>query len=258
MRKLALLGLLAWAAQASAGIVSKPYEYKDGDTVLEGTLVYDESVSSLRPGIVIVHQWMGLTDYEKGRAKQLAELGYVALAADIFGKGQAPKDKSEAGAFSGKYKNDRALYRSRVKAAVLALQKTVFVDKARTAVIGYCFGGTGALEAARANLNVRGVASFHGGLDNPDSKRPKIKPKVLVLHGAADPNVPAAQVSGFEAEMDESKADWQLIKYSGAVHAFTQPGAGNDPSKGAAYHASADKRSWVALQDFLNEIFSSK
>lgn len=254
---LAMLLILPLALVAGSDL-----PYKDAKTELNGFVAGSDASSAssgqaLRPGILIVHQWMGLTDYEKGRAEQIAkELGYVVLAADIYGKDAQPKDTKEAGAQAGKYKGDRALYRSRLKAGLEALKKQPNVDPKRLAVIGYCFGGTGALEAARAGLPVKGVVSFHGGLATDKPAKSPLKAKVLVLHGAIDPYVGADEVAGFEKEMNGSKADWQLVKYSGAVHAFTQPMAGNDISKGAAYNAAADKRSWQAMRAFFDEIFN--
>lgn len=250
---LTLAALLGLATLSQAGA---PLDYKDHQTALNGWLAVPDKAEGKRPGVLVVHQWMGLTDYEKGRAEQIAkELGYVALAADIYGEADRPAGMEAAGKSAGKYKGDRALFRSRLKAGLDALKKVKGVDPDRLAVIGYCFGGTGALEAARADLPVLGVVSFHGGLDYADKERHAIKPKVLVLHGADDPYGPMAQVNAFEDEMKARRADCQVTLYSGAVHAFTQPEAGDDPSKGAAYNAQADQRSWRAMQAFFNEIF---
>ena len=154
------------------------------------------------------------------------------------------------------YKGDRPLLRARAQAALTELLKQPQTDPTRVAAIGYCFGGTTVLELARSGAPLTGVVSFHGGLDTPTPQDAKnIKAKVLALHGADDPFVPPMQVSGFEKEMTEGKVDWQLVKYSGAVHAFAIPSAGNDNSKGAAYNATADRRSWQAMKDFFGEIF---
>jgi dienelactone hydrolase len=258
MRKALSLLVLAGslAGLAHAAVQTRDITYKEGKTELKGMLAWDDAVAGPRPGILVIHQWMGLTDYEKGRAKQLAGLGYTAFAADIYGAEDTPKDMKSAGASAGKYKGDRALYRKRLSAALAVLKKQAEVDPKRTAAIGYCFGGTGALEMARMNADVLGVVAFHGGLDAGKIEDVKeIKPKVLVLHGANDPYGPADVVNALEKELDAAHADWQVVKYSGAVHAFTQPEAGNDPSKGVAYNASADKRSWAAMQGFFNELF---
>ena len=186
----------------------------------------------------------------------LAQLGYVAFCADIYGKGVRPKNAAEAGALAGKYKSDRQLLRARVNAALTVLETSKFADPGRIAAIGYCFGGTAVLELARSGAKLNGVVSFHGGLDSPtpgDGKN--IKCKVLVLHGADDPTMSPQQIAAFENEMRSGGVDWQLIKFGGAVHAFTQWNAGNDNSRGAAYNERADKRSWEYMKLFFAEIF---
>ncbi len=238
-----------------AAIHTETVEYKQGDTTLEGYLAYDDSISGKRPGVLVVHQWMGLTGYEKHRAEQLAALGYVAFCADIYGKGVRPKDTSEAGALAGKYKGDRALLRARVNAGLDTLEKNELVDTSRVAAIGYCFGGTTVIELARSGANIAGVVSFHGGLDSPTPADGKnIKGKVLVLAGADDPFQKPEDLTAFESEMRDSKVDWQIVFYGGAVHAFTQPNPGF-VNAGAKYNEKADKRSWEAMKAFFAEIF---
>jgi dienelactone hydrolase len=257
MLKALALGLLV-SAPLGAKIVTQDVTYKDGKTELQGFLAYDDAREKA-PAILIAHQWMGLTDYEKGRARQLAELGYTAFAADIYGKGVKATDQATAGKLAGQYKGDRKLLRGRMLAALKTLKAQKQADASRTAVIGYCFGGTAALELGRAGAETKGIVSFHGGLDSPKPEDGKnIKAKVLILHGADDPYVPKKDIAALEDELKAAKVDYQMTFYSGAVHAFTQPEAGSDPSKGAAYNEKADKRSWTALQDFLNEIFASK
>jgi dienelactone hydrolase len=257
MKKLILTALAVVSAGAvRAAIHTETVEYKQGDTTLEGFVAYDDAIPGKRPGVLIVHQWLGLTDYEKHRAEMLAQLGYVAFCADIYGKGVRPQNTQEAGAQAGKYKNDRQLLRARVNAGLDALRQQPLVDPKRMAAIGYCFGGTTVLELARSGADVAGVVSFHGGLDSPTPADGKnIKGKVLVCHGAEDPFTKPEDLAAFESEMRNAKVDWQLIKYGGAVHSFTQPMAGNDNSKGAAYNKKADKRSWEAMKQFLAEIF---
>jgi len=199
---------------------------------------------------------MGLTDYEKHRAEMLAKLGYVAFCADIYGKGIRPKTTQQAGALATRYKTNRPLLRARVNAALDALYHQPLADSKRVAAIGYCFGGTTVLELARSGANIAGVVSFHGGLDSPTPADGKnIHCKILVCHGADDPTMKPADIAAFESELRDANVDWQLIKYGGAVHSFTQPGAGNDNSKGAAYNEKADRRSWQAMKEFLDEIF---
>jgi dienelactone hydrolase len=257
MKRLAttLLGL-ACALTADAQVRTEKMEYRDGDTVLEGCLVYNAAIMGQRPGVLIVHQWKGLTDYELRRADMLAKLGYSVFAADIYGKRIRPKSPQEAAAEAGKYKKDRALLRRRAQAGLEALRKHELTDPKRTAAIGYCFGGTAVIELARSGADIGGVVSFHGGLDSPspeDGK--KIRCKVLALHGADDPHVSAKDLAAFEDEMRQAKADWQLVKYGGAVHSFTDWNAGNDPARGAAYNERADRQSWDDMRQFFAEIF---
>ncbi|WP_026898424.1 dienelactone hydrolase family protein [Daejeonella oryzae] len=229
--------------------------YSDGATKLQGYFAKAKTNQNKAPGVVIIPQWMGLSDHEKKSADKLALLGYHALAADIYGEGVKPKDAKEAGEKSGYYKNNYKVYQSRIKAAIDELiKKGANPDK--IAVIGYCFGGGGAIEAARADFPVKGVVSFHGSLGKDSSRvNDAIKTKVLVLHGADDPFISSDEIKNFQKEMRDGKADWQMIYYANAVHAFTQPEAGNDNSKGAAYNELAAKRSWEHLKLFLTEIF---
>jgi dienelactone hydrolase len=252
MRRTALALALA-VLPVTAG---QPLAYSDGPVPLAGYLARPAQTKTPVPGVVIIHQWMGLTAHERKVADDLAALGYVALAADIYGEGAHPKNVEEAGALAGRYKGDRELYRRRITAAINALRAQAGVDSQRLAVIGYCFGGTGALEAARAGLPVKGVVSFHGGLDFPaDRAITPISAKILVCHGAEDPFVPGKDVVLFQEEMKKAKADCTFIAYAGAVHAFTQKEAGSDPGKGAAYQEAAARRSWQHMKDFFAEIF---
>jgi len=240
-----------------AALVEKAVIYQQGGATLEGFHVFDDAVAGKRPAILVVHQWTGLTDYERRRSRSLAELGFNVFAADIYGQGIRPQPP-EAGKEAGKYKGDRALYRARLMAALDWLKADERSDGTKLAAIGYCFGGTGVLELARAGAPLAGVVSFHGGLDGAAgflAQPGKVTAKVLVLQGADDPYAPAEQVTAFEKEFNAAKADWQLVLYSGAVHSFTQKEAGNDNSKGAAYNAAADRRSWAAAQAFFAELF---
>lgn len=252
----ALLLALVIGTGVQAEMVTKTIEYKDGDVTLEGFLAYDGSISGKRPGVLVVHEWTGLNDYARSRAQQLAELGYVAFALDMYGKGVRPANPQEASEQATKYRSDRQLMRRRAKAGLDVLLGQEMTDPARVAAIGYCFGGGVALELARSGAPLAGVVSFHGNLDTPDPADARnIKGKILVCHGGDDPHVPQEQVIAFQKEMRDAGVDWQMNIYGGAVHAFTNPAAGNDPSRGAAYNAEADHRSWQAMKDFFNEIF---
>ena len=253
---LALLAVLD--VPALPAIKMETVAYKQDTASLEGLLVYDAAVKGKQPGIVLAPDWMGVSDVARQYAEKMARLGYVIMVADIYGKGIRPKDGKEAGVVSAVYKNDRNLMRARAKAALDQLLKSPRVDTARTAAIGYCFGGGVALELARSGANLDGVVSFHGNLDTPHPEQGKnIKARVLIHHGADDPFVPPDQVKAFNDEMESAKVDWFFIGYGGAVHGFTNPTAGNDPSKGMAYNAKADSRSFRATQDFYKEIFSA-
>ena len=254
---LLLLSVLLLANSAQAAVVTKTVEYRQGDTTLEGYLAYDDAAKGKRPGVLVIHEWRGLGNYEKKRAEQLARLGYVAFAADIYGKGVRPANNEEAAAEAGRYRgNDRSLLRARAAAGLAKLASFPQVDASRLAAIGYCFGGTAVLELARSGADLSGVISFHGNLATPNpADAAKIRAKVLVLHGADDPYVKPEEVAAFQQEMRQGKVDWQMIHYGGAVHSFSNPAAGNDPGKGAAYNEKADRRSWEAMKQFFNEIF---
>jgi dienelactone hydrolase len=257
MKKIIVLAaLFLTAGSAMAQFRMEPVEYKQGDAVLDGYIAYDAAAKGPRPGVVIVHDWMGVGDYVKMRAEQIVKLGYVAFVADIYGKGVRPKNSQEASQQAGKYRADRPLLRARAQAALDELKKRDFVDQKRVAAMGYCFGGGTVLELARSGSPLVGVVSFHGNLDTPNPDDAKnIKGKVLVMHGGDDPFVPAKDVQAFQDEMKKAKVDWEFVAYGGAVHAFTQKGAGDDPSKGAAYNESADRRSFARMEAFFGEIF---
>lgn len=252
-----LLAVMMLEAAAPADeIVSQVVEYKQGDATLEGYLVYPKDAKGKLPGVLILHQWMGLSDNEKHRADDTARLGCVAFAADIYGKGVRPKDPAEAGKMAGGYKADRALLRARALAGLDVLRKSEHCDADKLAVQGYCFGGTTALEVARSGAKVVGTVSFHGDLSSPTPDDAKnIKGKVLVLHGADDPFVKPEQVAAFEDEMRKAGVDWQLVAFGGAVHSFTIKAAGSNNATGSAYNEKADLRSWVMYKDFLAELF---
>ncbi len=228
--------------------------YNDGNQNLIGFSSKPKKANADNSGILILPAWMGIDDHSKEVAQQLAELGHHAFIADIYGEGNYPKNSSEAGKQAGFYKNNIADYHRRIQLALDQLIQSG-ANKDKIVVIGYCLGGTGALEAARAGLNVKGVVSFHGGLGKAEDRIiSEIKPKILVLHGADDPFVPEKEILAFQKEMRDAKADSQMIYYSGAVHSFTNKKAGNDNSKGAAYNELADKRSFVHFLSFLKEI----
>lgn len=257
----AILIALVMPMKAQAKLHTEVVEYKHGNTVLEGYLAYDEAVKGKRPGVLVVHEWWGLNPYVKKRAEQLAQLGYIAFALDMYGKGVRPKTPEEAGRQAMIYLSDRKLMRARADAGLQVLKQNKLTDVARIAAIGYCFGGATVLELARSGADIAGTVSFHGIFDTPNpADAQNIKAKVLVLHGADDPKAPLEQVVAFRDEMRAAEqaghpVDWQLIMYGNAVHSFTNPDSGNDPSTGVAYNEKADRRSWEAMKVFFGEIF---
>ncbi|NEP85161.1 MAG: dienelactone hydrolase family protein [Okeania sp. SIO3B3] len=229
--------------------------YKDGDVELEGYLVYNENLDGKLPGVIVAHAWMGLDDYAKKRADQLAEMGYIAFALDIYGKGVKAKDHKEAAKLMGIYASDRKLLRSRAKAGFDVISNHKKCDYDKIAAMGYCFGGITVLEMGRSGLDVKGIVTFHGFFSNPNPYSAKnIKGKVLVFHGDKDPFLKPDELGNFEKEMKAANAKFEIIRFKDAVHAFTVKKAGNDPSNGAAYNENADKISWEKTTDFFNEI----
>lgn len=248
-----IFSVLLLTTITSFGQVSK-VAYSDGTQQLEGYFAKAKKANPKKIGVIVLPAWMGVDNNAKESAEALAKLGYHAFVADIYGVGNNPKNTSEAGKNAGFYKNNPAEYQKRIQLAIDQLVKAG-ADKNEIAVIGYCFGGTGAIEAARGNLNVKAVVSFHGGLAKAEnSLTESIKAKVLVLHGADDPYVPVKEIEAFQNEMRATKADWQMVYYANAVHSFTHKDAGNDTSKGAAYNELADKRSWEAMKAFFKEV----
>ncbi|MCF6129448.1 dienelactone hydrolase family protein [Flavobacterium sp. AS60] len=232
----------------------KAVEYKDGNQVLSGLSIVPAKQLKNKPGVLILPAWMGIQNHEKEVAYKLADLGYQSFIADIYGVDQRPTNTKEAGAKAGYFKKNIKEYQTRIQ---LALEQLVNqgANPDDIVVIGYCFGGTGAIEAARVNMKVKGIVSFHGGLGRDNTRTiDTINPKVLVLHGADDFFVPKEEVDKFQDEMRTAKADWQMVYYANSVHSFTHKDAGNDNSKGAAYNEKADKRSWEAMLTFLKEV----
>lgn len=251
---LCLTATPAFSQHASAG---QPFLYKDGDVTLEGYMARSEKPGA--PVVLIVHQWKGLGAYEKSRADMLAAEGYNAFAIDMYGQGIRPQTSEEAGKQASLYKNDPVLARQRLHAALTAVRgMSDFQENGgpAIAIIGYCFGGTMALEAARAGEDIKAAISFHGGLaTKAPAAENTIKAALQVHHGADDPHVPAAEVVAFEQEMQNARARLTFYAYPGAVHSFTEKAAGNDPTKGAAYNEDADILSWQRSLSFLEKAF---
>ena len=233
----------------------KAVAYADEDQKLEGFLAIPKKQNKDKAGVLLLPAWMGIDNNAKENATELAKLGYTTFVADIYGIDKRPASPKEAGKIAGAFKKDIKLYQKRIQLALDQLLKSG-VNPDKIAVIGYCFGGTGAIEAARSNMKVSGIVSFHGGLGRDAARTiDPINPKVLVLHGADDFYVPETEIKAFQNEMRSAKSDWQMVYYANAVHAFTHKDAGSDNSKGAAYNEKAAKRSWEAMNTFFNEIF---
>ncbi len=260
--KLALLALaLAIPASTYAKVVGKAVEYKVGNITLKGYLAYDNSIQGKRPGIIVIHEWWGLTDYPKKRAEMLAKLGYVALAADMYGDGKTADTPADAQKFSGESMKDLNLLRSKFLAAVDVLKQDEHTDPAQIAAIGYCYGGGVALNMARAGIDLKGVVSFHGSLGAAiPAEKGKVKAKVLVCSGAADKFISEKDVETFKQEMKNAGVDFKYIAYEGALHAFSNPDAtalGKKFNMAIAYNEKADKGSWREMQKFFKAIFKT-
>jgi dienelactone hydrolase len=233
--------------------------YRDGSLNCSGVLAYDPAVSGRRPAVLVVHEAWGLGAHAIERAKMLAKLGYVAFAADMYGDRRQATDLPAAMELIGDLRTDPEKLRARANAALDVLRKHPGVDASKLAAIGFCFGGTTVLELARGGADIKGVVSFHGGLQTlAPAKAGAVTPKVLVCTGADDPMIPPAQVTAFEDEMRAASADWQVISYGGTVHSFTNPDAGKTVKlDGIAYNQQTDRRSWAAMQAFFDEIFEA-
>jgi len=247
------------ASAATVTVKSRTVEYKIGDQAFEGLYVYPQASKGKIPGVLMVHNWLGISDETKKQAERMAKLGLAVFAVDVYGKGVRAKGAQDAMPLAGKYKGDRKLYRERLLRGLEILREEKEVDPARIVAAGYCFGGTGVIELARAGADVQAVVSFHGGLDSPNPADGKnIKAKVIALQGADDPYVKPADIAAFQNEMRTNNVDWQMTVYVGAVHAFTDVSVGSDPKTGAAYNEKADKRSFEVFTDLVADLFPKK
>jgi len=254
----AIVAITMVASSVGAAIKTETVSYEQGGTQLRGFLAYDDTIQGKRPGILVCPEWWGLTDYARHRARMLAELGYVAFAVDLYGEGKTTEDPNQAGTWAGALKKNRPLLRARVNAALDQLKKDDRVDAQKTGAIGYCFGGTTAIELARSGADVRGIVTFHAGLDSPTPADGKnIKGSILVCHGGNDGFTSEKDMDAFEQEMRENHVDWQMNIYGGAVHSFSNPDADKHGIPGIAYNAEADRRSWEAMQHFFDELFKA-
>jgi dienelactone hydrolase len=258
---MALLLVFAGAGLAEPKIEGKTVEYSAQGLVMKGYLAYAESIKEKQPGVLVVHEWWGLNEYARQRARMLAELGYTALAVDMYGDGKQAMHPDEAGKFSSELMKNFDSAKARFMAAMDFLKQQPTVDPTRIAAIGYCFGGGVVLNLARQGVDLKGVASFHGALAAVKPAQPGVvKAKILMLNGADDKFIPPEQIEAFKQEMRSAGADFQFISYPGAVHSFTNPEAtalGKKFNLPLAYNADADKKSWFELKEFLNRIFKN-
>lgn len=256
---IAALVLAAGIAAADASVVTKAVDYQADGKEMKGYLAYDDSIKGRRPGVLVVHEWWGLNDYARQRARMLAKLGYTAFALDMYGKGRQAAHPDDAKKFSGEVMSDMPMAKARFEAALDVLRKEPTVDASHLAAIGYCFGGGVVLAMARSGLDLAGVASFHGMLATNHPAGPgDIKTPILVMTGAEDPFVPPDQVASFRKEMDKARADYKVIVYPGAKHSFTNPGAdkyGKEFNLPLQYNQAADEASWKEMQAFFHRIF---
>ena len=253
------MAILSIAGRAGAAVVGEEVGYDVDGVKLTGYLAYDDSITGKRPGVLVVHEWWGHNDYVRVRADMLAEMGYTALALDMYGDGKSTDHPADASKFMMEVFSNMDVAVKRFVAARNILESHASTVSGQTAAIGYCFGGNIVLQMARSGMDLKGVASFHGNLSTSKPAQPDaIKSHILVMHGADDPFVPPEQVDGFKAEMAAANADLKFIAYPGAVHAFTNPGAdvlGKAHNLPLAYNEAADKQSWAELESFLKGVF---
>lgn len=237
-------------------IVSNTVGYLDGDVLLEAFFAFDDSLSSRRPAVLINHTWAGRDGFVAEKAKKIAALGYVGFAVDMYGKGVLGSSAEENAKLMQPFMDNREMLQKRMQAALYAVKLLPWVNDSKVAAIGFCFGGLCSLDLARTGADLKGVVSFHGLLGAPGNTQDNaIKAKILALHGHDDPLVPVEHVLTFEQEMTKTGADWQLHTFGNTQHAFTNPLA-NDSERGMVYRPNADRRSWLAMENFLTEIFA--
>jgi len=259
---LLLLSLCCFGGVAQAAVQGREVSYEADGTTLKGYIAYDDAIKGKRPGVLVVHEWWGQNDYARKRARMLAALGYTALAVDMYGNGKVVDNPDDAGKLSGEVYKNMPMAKARFEAAMQLLRQQETVEANELAAFGYCFGGGIALSMARMGEDLKGVASFHGGLDTNSPAQPgKIKARIISFSGEADPMIGADKVAAFRKEMDAAGADYRVVTYPGAKHAFTNPAAdelGKKFKLPIAYDAAADKDSWQQATVFLREVFARK
>jgi dienelactone hydrolase len=254
-----IAGICTMVSPLQAAIQGEEVKYKNGDTVMIGYLAYDDSISEKRPGVLVVHEWWGHNDYARKRARMLAELGYTALAVDMYGEGKQASHPEDAGKFAGAVRKNMPEAEARFNAAKDVLKSHKSTNPEKIAAIGYCFGGGLLLELARRGVDLDAVVSFHGSLATENPAKPAdVNAKVLVCHGVDDPFVKPEHVSALKTEMKNANVDFTFKQYAGAKHAFTNPGAdefGKKFNLPLEYNEQADKQSWEDMKVFLQNAF---
>ncbi len=255
---LCVLGLLLWSPMLFAKVQTKVIPYHHGDVQLEGVLTWDDRFAGKRPGVLVVHEWWGLNDYARDRARQLAKLGYVAFAVDMYGKGKVTTHPDQAGKWMKHVQANVSNWQARAIKGLAVLRSQESVDRHHIAAIGYCFGGATVIQLAYSGADVKGIVSFHGALPLPTAKRAAtINAKMLIAHGNADPFLKEEHMRKFRNALDNANIDWHMVIYGGARHSFTNPGADAYGIDALKYDRHADERSWKHMQLFFDEIFDA-
>jgi dienelactone hydrolase len=255
----ALLLIAANVAVVRADVKTKDISYEFGGVTFKGHLAWNDAVTGKRPGVLVVHEWWGLNDYARKRAEQLAGLGYVAFACDMYGEGKSTEHPKEAGEFAGAVRKDVQVWRGRAQAALEVLKKQEQVDSSKLAAIGYCFGGSTAMQLAYTGADLKAIATFHAGLVVPTAEEAKaVKAKMLICHGAADKFIPEETAVKFRAALEEGKVDYTMVYFGEAQHSFTVKGIDEKHVDGLAYNAEADQRSWAYMRLLFDEVFGEK
>jgi len=251
-----MAAVLLSQSPGNADVKTRELEYRQGETVLQGFIAWDDAARGKRPGVLVVHEWWGHNEHARNQARRLAEAGYVGLALDMFGKGKVATHPQDAQAFVNEVTKDPAVLAARFNAALEQLKRDPHVDTTRIAAIGYCFGGAVVLDMARAGAPLGAVVTFHGALaTKTPAQSGKVKARVLVLTGGADPFVPPEQVEAFKREMQAAGGRFEVISYPGAKHGFTNPDAAKYGMPQLAYDADVDRQSWTAMLKLFKEVF---
>lgn len=253
--KVLFMAIMLWIVSniTKARVITETIEYPLDGQAHTGYLAYDDAIPAPRPAVLVVHEWWGLSEYEKSRVRMLAELGYAAFAVDMYGAGKFTNNPDQAREWMQSITTDVEWWRNTAWAGVEILKTKAQADPKRIAAIGYCFGGGTVLQLAYSNAELAGVVSFHGSLPTAEDGI-KIKPKILIFHGHADPFIPKLTLDNFQSALEKAHADWQQVSYGGVLHSFTNPHAAEHGMQALKYDAQADNRSWATMKLFLKEI----